>query len=221
MKKSKKLKKKDLIPDQSAKKNLSDNEIVRIVREENPKKYYKIVEKYRGKLFAYLYRLIGSHDEAEDILQNVFIKAYQNLNSFDINRKFSSWIYRIAHNEAINFMKRKKLKHFISLEDISSTKDKLEISTLDENPGDAWARDEKIKEINEAIRRLPFKYRQVLNLRYFKDKSYEEISFKLKKPLNTVGTLINRAKKRLLSEIIAEGKKKKNALMRKKKKRRL
>ena len=179
----------------------TDNELAVAVREGKPDLYAEIIERYQGKLFAYLYRMIGNRDEAEDLLQDVFIKAYKNLNSFDVDRKFSSWIYRIAHNEAVNYIKRKSLKRFISWEDISSTRDKLESSSSEEGADDAWARKEIRQEVSEALKKLPAKYKEVLLLRFFSDKSYEEISEILGRPVNTVGTLINRAKKKLAEEM--------------------
>jgi len=180
---------------------LGDNELIDLVREEKPERYAEIIERYQGKLFAYLYRLVGNREEAEDLLQDVFIKAYKNLHSYDSSRKFSSWIYRIAHNEAVNYIKRKSLKRFISWEDISSTKDKLESSSLEDGADDAWIRKEAINDVDQAVNGLPIKYKQVLLLRYFSDKSYEEISEILGKPVNTIGTLINRAKKKLSEEM--------------------
>jgi RNA polymerase sigma-70 factor, ECF subfamily len=181
--------------------DLTDNELVSLVCKESPERYAEIIERYQGKLFAYLYRLVGNRDEAEDLLQDVFIKAYRNLQSYDLERKFSSWIYRIAHNEAVNYIKRKSLKRFISWEDISSTKDKLESSNTEDGAEDVWIRKETNDEVDQAINRLPIKYKQVLLLRYFSEKSYEEISEILGKPVNTVGTLINRAKKKLSEEM--------------------
>lgn len=183
------------------KKELSDNELVVIMREKDSERYGEIIERYQGKLFTYLYRMIGSKEEAEDILQDVFIKAYKNINSFDAERKFSSWIYRIAHNEAVNYIKRKSLKRFIPWENITAPKDKLRISSSEEGADSAWMRKETGREVGEAISRLPFKYKQVLTLRYYSDKSYEEIGEILGKPVNTVGTLINRAKKKMLTEL--------------------
>ena len=181
---------------------LSDNELIALIREKDSNRYSEIIERYQGKLFAYLFRLIGNREEAEDLLQDVFIKAYKNINSYDTSRKFSSWIYRIAHNEAVNFIKRRYLKKFISWEDISSTKDKMEAKSMDDGPDEIWLKKESTEGVGEAIQKLPLKYRQVLLLRYFSDKSYEEISEILGKPLNTVGTLINRAKKKLAAEVI-------------------
>jgi RNA polymerase sigma-70 factor, ECF subfamily len=180
---------------------LSDNELVKIVRKEDQERYSEIVERYQSRLFVYIYRLIGNKEEAEDLLQDVFVKVYKNLNSYDTGRKFSSWIYRIAHNETVNYIKRKSLKRFISFDAITSTKDKLDTSSEEEGADKAWLRKEVSKEVSDAMKKLPFKYNQVLTLRYYSDQSYEEIAEILGKPVNTVGTLINRAKKKLSDEL--------------------
>ena len=183
------------------KKESTDNELVEIVRNEDSERYGELIERYQGKLFAYLYRLTGNRDETEDLLQDVFIKAYKNLHSYDSSRKFSSWIYRIAHNEAVNHIKRRSLKRFIPWEDITATKDMLSMSSSAEGADVTQMREETRVEVDEAINRLPFKYKQVLALRYYSDKSYEDISEILGKPINTVGTLISRAKKKMAAEI--------------------
>jgi len=181
-------------------KELSDNELVEIIRSKNIDKYDELMNRYQGKLFAYLYRLIGSREETQDILQDIFIKVYKNLKSYDKTRKFFSWIYQIAHNEAVNHIKRKSLKRFIPWEDIASTKDKLEMVSSEESADKAWLRKEIGREVNMAMEKLPLKYRQVLALRYYADKSYQEIGKILGKSVNTVGTLISRAKKKLAQE---------------------
>lgn len=180
---------------------LTDNDLVFQVQQGNTELFGIVIERYHGKLFAYLYRLIGNQEEAQDLLQDVFIKAFRNMNSYDVERKFSSWIYRIAHNEAINHLKRKSLRRFISWEDVVSTRDKLMTSETEEGADKTWLRKEIINEVDQVINKLPFKYRQVLLLRYYSEKSYEEISEILQKPINTVGTLINRAKKKMNKEV--------------------
>ncbi|OGI17304.1 MAG: hypothetical protein A2Z52_02855 [Candidatus Moranbacteria bacterium RBG_19FT_COMBO_42_6] len=178
-----------------------DNKLVSLVKSGHPEIYDEIVTRYEKKLFSYIYRLVGNREEAEDILQNVFVKAYRNIKSFDIERKFSSWIYRIAHNEAINFLKKRNKKKFISWEDIVASKDKMETKSDERSPIDIWIRKESAIEVKQALEKIPEKYRQVLMLRYFSEKSYEEIGKMIGSPVNTVGTLINRAKKKLMSVI--------------------
>ncbi len=177
---------------------LSDNEIVKLVIAKNQRAYQELMRRYQIKLYSYLYRLIRDKEESEDLLQGIFMKVYGNIKSFDTRRKFSSWIYRIAHNEAVNFLKKRSRRHLISIEDIQSSKDKLEIIDIGKSPIDAWIGKELKKEMQEALEKLPPKYKEVLMLRYYYDKSYEEMSEVLGKPVNSVGTLLNRAKKKLM-----------------------
>lgn len=180
---------------------LSDNELIKVVQLGQIDLFAIIIERYQGKLFAYLYRLICGREEAEDLLQDVFVKTFKNIQSYDSSRKFSSWIYRIAHNEAVNYIKRKSLKKCVSWEDMVSTKDILICNDMDNGADDMVLRKEIINEVDKAINRLPIKYKQILLLRYYSEKSYEEIGDILQKPVNTVGTLISRAKKKMAIEI--------------------
>lgn len=179
-------------------KDLSDLELVNLISLKNKDAYNTLSERYYKKLFTYIFHFVTNKDEAEDILQNVFSKAYKNIDKFDVSRKFSSWIYRIAHNESVNYLKRRNKHYIISWDDITTTKDKLDTAVNEEIPEEKWVHTEVVREIDEALEKLPAKYKQVLKLRYFQEYSYEEISYMLNKPVNTIGTLINRAKKKLL-----------------------
>jgi RNA polymerase sigma-70 factor (ECF subfamily) len=183
---------------------MGDSELVETVRSGQPENYTELVSRYQKRLVLYVHHLIGMTEEAEDIVQNVFVKAYQNLNSFDASRKFSSWIYRIAHNEAVNYLKKRSRRRLVSWEDITTSKDKLETADTEKSPEELWMSRELEEEVKQAIGKLPMKYRKVLTLRYYLDKSYKEISVIIDKPQNTVGTLLNRAKKKLLRIIEAE-----------------
>lgn len=178
-------------------KEATDSQLVKLVQNRQNNIYDEIVHRYQRKLFIYLYHFVGNRDEAEDILQNVFVKSYRNIKRFDTSKKFSSWIYRIAHNEAVNFMKRRNRKRFISWEDIVNTKDKLDTQSPERTPEETWIRKEIKQEVDKALKRLPEKYQEVLKMRYYQTKTYHEMAKILKKPVNTVGTLINRAKKKL------------------------
>lgn len=182
-------------------KDLNDSELIIVIQKQNRQVYKELFSRYQKKLFTYIFHLIGNRDETEDILQNVFSKTYKNIKNFDTDRKFSSWIYRIAHNEAVNFLKRKSKRYTVSWEDITSSKDKLDTAANDEMPEEKWMQQEINKEMHQALSKLSKKYRQILELRYFKELSYEDISTMLDKPVNTVGTLINRAKKKLLDVV--------------------
>jgi RNA polymerase sigma-70 factor (ECF subfamily) len=188
----------------SVSKKTNDREIISHIRDGENVCFDELFERYREKLFFYLRHLVGNKEEAEDLLQNVFVKAYEKFATFDARRAFSSWIYRIAHNEAVNHLKRKSRKTFLSWEDIVSSKDQIESSSKERSPYDDWVRKEVRNEVRESMAKLPEKYREVLILRFYLDHSYEEIGAIIRKPTNTVGTLLARAKSRLLREINCE-----------------
>ena len=173
--------------------NMPDEQLVQLSLKDQDCFYY-LMKRYETKILRYIKRLTTvSQEEAEDIIQEVFIKVYRNLNGFNRKLKFSSWIYRIAHNEIINQYRKTKLHSSIPLniEDeanlIGSINDTIEINGAYENL-------ENAEKVREALAELPDKYREILVLRYLEDKSYDEISDILRKPPGTVATQINRAK---------------------------
>ena len=188
-------------------KELNDSDLIGVIHHQNREAYRELFARYQKKLFVYIYHLVGNREETEDILQNVFSKTYKNIDHFDVTRKFSSWIYRIAHNESINFLKRKSKRYTVSWEDVSTSKDKLDSASNEELPEDRIGHQEIVREIDQALKKISPRYQQILRLRYFEENSYEEIGQILGKPINTVGTLINRAKKKLLEVVSEEGKK--------------
>lgn len=183
--------------------DLTDEALVGVVLSGKKKQYQELVKRYQGKLLVYLRHLIGLHDESEDLLQNVFIKVYEHLDDFDQTRKFSSWIYRIAHNEAVNYLKKKSRRRLVAWEDIMSSKDKLDTADEKESVEALWIRGELRDEVNLALDKLPKKYQEVLILRYYLDKTYTEMADITGRPENTVATLLNRAKKKLLVQVNA------------------
>ncbi len=167
---------------------LSDEQLV-VLALKDQAHFVTLVSRYKRRLFDYLKFFCRlSDDDVEDILQSVFIKIYYNLNDFDGDLKFSSWAYRIAHNEAVSFLRKKKkttdiICDFIeNLPHISNLSEELDL-TLEQ------------KNVSQALCLMDEKYREVLLLKYFEQKDYKEISDILRKPMGTVATLINRAKK--------------------------
>ena len=155
-----------------------------------------IVERYQEKLFYYIKRISNlSPEEIEDLLQEIFIKVYKNLNDFDQSLKFSSWIYRIAHNQVIsNFRKTKSRPQIIWDEDkniLENIKSEFNIEKEIDN-------DFLKKHVNTILNKLDEKYKEVLVLKFLEEKNYQEISDILKKPTGTIGTLLHRAKKQFL-----------------------
>lgn len=166
-------------------KNLSDEEIVEKVRSIDQELYSVVIERYQHKLMRYATHLVHDEDIALDIVQNSFIKAFVNLYGFDSKKKFSSWIYRIVHNEAMNSIKKYKKEiqmpegiDFASDEDI--TKD--------------FEQKENFIKVEKCLGKIPVLYSEPLSLYYLDEKTYEEISDILRIPMGTVATRISRAK---------------------------
>lgn len=177
-----------------------DEELVALSLE-NKENFVFLVNKYEKKLLSYIMRISNvSYEEAQDLLQDVFIKIYINLNDFDKTLKFSSWVYRIAHNEVINnFRKTKSRPEKIIFQDNDELLDTL-ISDLNiEQDIDNQILREKIL---NALQRLDIKYREVIVLKFLEERNYEEISDILKKPMGTIATLLNRAKKHLKNILV-------------------
>ena len=166
----------------------SDQEIIR--KSTSDIDYFSCVyQRYEERLLRYIKRISKVTDEeAEDILQEAFIKVWKNLNLINIDLKLSSWLYRIVHNEVISrWRKDRWSRHnpFLELNEqmLQSITDDMDIIKTSEDL------------LNQQISKLPEKYREVLVLKYFEDLSYEEISDILKLPEGTVAIRLNRAKK--------------------------
>jgi len=173
--------------------NISDEELVRKSLQDIDYFAY-IYDRYEKKLTRYILRISSfSFEEAEDVLQEAFIKAWQNLNEFDGNLKFSSWIYRIVRNTTITKWKKSQSKGKDKRQEIDEELFQNLPSSLDiEKEVNQKFNEEHLRKI---LQLMPEKYREVLILKFLEEKNYQEISDILKKPSGTVATLINRAKK--------------------------
>lgn len=174
-----------------------DIDIVKIVSSWDIDAFYCIVEKYEEKLLKYILRITSIDlQEAENLLQEIFIKVYKNINDFNKNLSFSSWIYRITHNVTIDYYRKNKEKISISLEtDDEDYINLIELIEWTDNIEKNYEKKELIKIIIHILDLIDTKYREVLILKFLEEKSYSEISDILKIPEWTVATLINRAKK--------------------------
>lgn len=171
--------------------SLTDEELVDLSRTKDQEQYACLVDRYQHKLLRYAFGLLRDEHKAEDVVQEAFIKAFINLNAFDTKKKFSSWMYRIVHNEAMNSIKKYRkeiplLEHF----DFASSQD------IEEE----FAEKELLTALNDCIDGLPILYSAALTLYYIEEKSYEEIGDILHLPMGTVATRISRAK-RLMKKI--------------------
>ncbi len=150
---------------------MNDKEIIALQRSgEYLKAFNAIVESYTERLYWHVRRFLCSHDDANDLVQDVFIKIWNALPSFKGESQMYTWIYRIATNESLNAIRRHRLRSFIEFD---SPTERM-IKKIDEDPyfnGDALQR-----ELHKAIQRLPEKQKLVFNLRYFDEMKYEDIA---------------------------------------------
>jgi len=165
----------------------------------NPDHYGCLVNRYTEALGRYVVRLGCRTADVDDVLQEVFLSAYLHLNDFDRNLKFSSWIYRITHNQAISHFRKLNVRPTIELTELEPWQEIIG----EGGPGLKIDQDILTKKIKASLELMDEKYREVLILKYFEDKDYTEMSDILKKPMGTIATLVNRAKKQLLS-LLAE-----------------
>jgi len=164
---------------------LSDEEVIVIVRAKDREVYAEIIKRYQTKLLRYARYIMGDEQMGADVVQEGFIKAYVNLNGFDTKKKFSSWIYRIVHNEAMNMLSKQKKQ--VSMNDIVEHDSGADLE-------EEIIKNELINRTHHCLEQIPIIYKEPLSLFYLEEKSYEEISDILRIPIGTVGTRVNRAK---------------------------
>ena len=166
--------------------------------------FSEIVQKYEAAIRRYVKRLgCKNESDVDDVLQEIFIKVFVNLNDYDLDLKFSSWLYRIAHNETISFFRKKNVRpNVLDFEDVEGIFEHLADDTdfieLANKRDDAQI-------IQDVLPTLGQKYKEVLILRFLEEKSYTEIGDILKIPEGTVATLISRGKKELKAALEAKG----------------
>lgn len=164
---------------------MTDEDLVVKIRYGNTDIYATLVKRYEEKLMRYATNLIHDDQKAQDVVQDAFIKAFINLNGFDEKKKFSSWMYRIVHNEAMNAVKKyKKEVPIIATMDFESG----------ENIEQNFTKKEIIEKAHVCLSDMPILYSEPLSLHFLEDKSYDEISDILRIPMGTVAIRINRAK---------------------------
>lgn len=172
---------------------MNEAEIIKQVCAGDLDQYGRLVERYRVGLIIHCDRLLGDRDEAEDVSQKAFIKAYEKLGDFDSSKaRYSTWLYRIATNMALDMLKAQKRSIPSDMEDIEGT------GALDA----ALMHDETIREVRTAVLDLmPPEQRRVIEAFYWEGKSYQAIADEMDVPINTVKSWMRRAKQQLRSKL--------------------
>lgn len=171
----------------------TDEEIVSLIIKGNKDLFGEIIHRYEAKMRRYARKFLFDSEHTDDLVQEVFIKTYVNLQSFDNTQRFSPWIYRIAHNEFINALKKKLSYKIFSLDLDTFLPHPEAKETSDEETENTFT-----KEIlDEHLFQIDSKYREALVLYFFEEMDYKEISSILGIPVSTVGVRIKRGKEKL------------------------
>ncbi len=150
----------------------ADSEIIKLVLDSNTSNrgFGILVRKYQKQIYWHIRRLVLNHEDTDDLVQEVFVKIWKNLKNFRSDSKLFTWIYRIATNEALSHLKKKKNRYFFSFSDYQH---KITESLEDDN---YFKGDEIQKKLQYAISKLPDKQRAVFNMKYYEDVKYEDMS---------------------------------------------
>jgi len=150
----------------------SDKELLVMFKEESSKNFAfnLIIKKYQKKLYSIIRRMVISHDDTDDVLQNTFIKMWHHLDSFKEDSQLYTWLYRVATNESLTFLKKKRTKFFIPMVDV-------EYKLSQSLESDQYFKGDEIQlRLQKAILKLPEKQRLVFNMKYFEEMKYEDMS---------------------------------------------
>ena len=169
--------------------------------------FEELVRRYQRPIVAYVYRMVGDYDAALDLAQEVFIKVYNSLGRYRPEFKFSTWIYRIAHNAAIDHLRRVGASRTeeMTIEGEGGTSFEKPLASKAPTPEQETERGERRAEIEEVVGQLPHAYRELIVLRHSHDLSYDEIAEVTGLPLGTVKNRIFRAREAMRELLVARG----------------
>ena len=186
----------------------TDHDLIALARTGSEKAYRELLDRYQRPVFSLVYRMVRDRELAEDLAQETFVKVFNHLDRFNPKYKFSSWIFKIASNLAIDSL-RKKEPQMVSLDGSrhAETPDEIEatritVESKDENPEEFLEAKELGQEIEQAIGRLRPDYRTAILLRHVEGRAYEEIAEIMSVPLGTVKTYIHRARAELRESLV-------------------
>ncbi len=177
-----------------------DFALVERAKNEDQKAYAELLKRYRRPVYHLVLKMVRNQEDAEDLTIEAFSKAFKNLPKFNPDYTFSTWLFRIATNNCIDFIRKKKLSTTsidTTFQDDGGDDVRMEIKDKDLNPQEAAIRDQKIALVRAIVTKLPMKYQVLVRLRYFDELSYEEIAGEIDAPLGTVKAQLHRARELL------------------------
>ena len=182
-------------------KALEDFKLIdRATNENDEQAFADLMQRYKKPVYHMILKMVRNVDDAEDLTIEAFAKAFRNLKKFKKDYTFSTWLFRIATNNAIDFIRKKKLETMsldTSFQDDSGESVKIDVENNELNPMEETIKSQKIELIRIFVDKLPPKYQRLVKLRYFDELSYEEIARELEAPLGTVKAQLHRARELL------------------------
>jgi len=180
-----------------------DAQIIQAALRGDDRAYKQLMNKYHDAIFSFTYRMIHDRQQVEDLTQEAFIKAFASLRSFNEEYAFSTWLYKIATNNCIDYIRKRKLQTFSIDKPIEARDSDFAFELSD----DSYEADKELisgqraRLLTRAIETLPEKYRKVIQLRHVEERSYEEIARQLRLPIGTVKAHIFRARELLYKQL--------------------
>jgi RNA polymerase sigma-70 factor, ECF subfamily len=184
---------------------VSDRELVAIAVDGFDGSFEELVRRYQRPISAYVYRMVGNYESALDLTQEIFIKVYNSLRRYRAEFKFSTWIYKIAHNAAVDHLRRTATREQSLVVGPEGDSFDLPLESARLSPEQESERKERRGEIEAVVRALPANYRELIILRHSQDLSYEEIVEVTGLPLGTVKNRLFRAREMMRQQFVDKG----------------
>jgi RNA polymerase sigma-70 factor (ECF subfamily) len=184
---------------------LTDAELIHTSIGGREESFEELVRRYQRPIVGYVFRMLGDYDSSLDVTQEVFIKVYNSLHRYSSDYKFSTWLYRIAHNATIDHIRRNSVSTQSIETDSPDGSYQLQIESRDPSPEKERERKEWRAEIEAVVKRLPTAYRELILLRHSQDLSYDEIAEVTGLPLGTVKNRLFRAREMMREIFIGRG----------------
>lgn len=184
---------------------LGDSELVKTAIAGREASFEELVRRYQRPIAAYVYRMVGDYDAALDLTQEVFIKVYNSLSRYRSEFKFSTWIYKIAHNAAIDHLRRYAVREHTISSGFDAERREVTVERRRPTPEQESERKERRSEVEMVVEMLPSAYRELIVLRHSHDLSYDEIAEVTGLPLGTVKNRLFRAREAMRDLLIKRG----------------
>ena len=177
-----------------------DYKLIQMAVNGDERAYGELMGKYRDAIYFMLLKMVNNKSDAEDLTIEAFGKAFKNIKQYTPNYAFSTWLFKIATNNCIDFIRKKKGNHVsIEYSNKEESEPNINLTSTSPDPEESMINHQKTKQMREIVKKLKPRYRNLVELRYFKEYSYEEIAEELKLPIGTVKAQLFRARELLFN----------------------